>query len=52
MAGDVCVSEWTLTDTAAKGETLELLGYDLWRFRDGKVVRKDTYWKQIDEEFT
>ena len=52
VAGDVGVSEWTLRGTTAKGEKLELLGCDLWRFRDGKVVRKDTYWKQIDEEFT
>ena len=52
LAGDVGVSEWTLTGTTATGETLELLGCDLWRFRDGKAVRKDTYWKHIDEEFT
>ena len=52
VAGNVGVSEWTLTGTTAKGEKLELLGCDLWKFRGGKVVRKDTYWKQIDREFT
>lgn len=52
VAGDVGVSEWTLRGTTAKGEKLELLGCDLWRFRGDKVIRKDTYWKQIDEAFT
>ena len=52
VAGDVGVSEWTLTGTTSKGEKLELPGCDLWKFCDGKVVRKDTYWKQIDREFT
>ena len=50
--GEVGVSEWTLTGTTAKGERLELRGCDLWRFRDGKVTQKDTYWKQIREDFT
>ena len=52
VSGEVGVSEWKLTGTTAKGERLELLGCDLWRFRDGKVVGKDTYWKQIDADFT
>ena len=52
VSGGSGVSEWTLTGTTAKGEKLELLGCDLWKFRGGKVVRKDTYWKQIDREFT
>jgi len=25
---------------------LDCRGCDLWRFRDGKVVRKDTFYKQ------
>ena len=52
VLGEVGVSEWTLTGTTAKGERLELRGCDLWRFRDGKVTRKDTYWKQIEDDFT
>ena len=52
VLGEMGVSEWTLTGTTAKGEKLRLLGCDLWKFRDGKVVKKDTYWKQLDEEFT
>ena len=52
VLGEVGVSEWTLTGTTARGEALELRGCDLWRFRDGRVIRKDTYWKQIQAGFT
>ena len=52
VLGEIGVSEWTLTGTTAKGEKLELQGCDLWKFRDGKVTRKDTYWKQIQPDFT
>ena len=27
------------------GRRLEVHGCDLWTFRDGKVVRKDSFWK-------
>ena len=52
VLGDVGVSEWTLVGTTTQGEKLELLGCDLWKFRDGKVIKKDTYWKQIHNDFT
>ncbi len=52
VSGGFGVSEWTLTGTTAKGEKLEVLGCDLWRFRDGKVIVKDTYWKHIEQDFT
>jgi steroid delta-isomerase-like uncharacterized protein len=45
VADDRGVSEWTLTGTTTDGERLELRGCDLWTFRDGKVIRKDSYWK-------
>jgi ketosteroid isomerase-like protein len=38
-------SEWTLRGTTIDGERLEIRGCDLWTFRDGKVVKKDSYWK-------
>ena len=43
--GDRGASEWTLTGTTTEGERLEIRGCDLWTFRDGKVVKKDSYWK-------
>ena len=43
--GERAVSEWTVCGTPRSGEPFAWLGCDLWRFRDGYVVRKDTYWK-------
>ena len=43
--GDRGASEWTLTGTTTEGERLEIRGCDLWTFCDGKVVKKDSYWK-------
>jgi ketosteroid isomerase-like protein len=48
LKDDRGVSEWTLTGTTTDGERLELRGCDLWTFRDGKVVKKDSYWKIVD----
>ena len=45
--GDKALSEWTVKGTAADGQTLDLLGCDLWEFRAGQVVKKDTYWKHV-----
>jgi ketosteroid isomerase-like protein len=47
VSGDRGVSEWTLTGTTTDGVHLQLRGCDLWTFRDGKVTRKDSYWKIV-----
>lgn len=47
IAGDRAASEWVVQGTSVEGETLDLLGCDLWQFRGDKVVRKDTYWKYV-----
>lgn len=48
IAGDRACSEWVVRGTNRQtGETMELLGCDIWTFRDGKVVKKDTYWKYV-----
>ena len=47
VSGDRGVSEWTLTGTTTDGVRLQLRGCDLWTFRDGKVTRKDSYWKIV-----
>lgn len=49
VAGNRGVSEWTLTGTAAGGSKLRVRGCDLWEFRDGKVVRKDSFWKIVSK---
>ena len=45
MAGNRGASEWTLPGTTTAGERLEIRGCDLWTFRDGWVVKKDSFWK-------
>jgi ketosteroid isomerase-like protein len=47
VSGDRGVSEWTLTGTTTDGDELRLRGCDLWTFRDGEVVKKDSYWKIV-----
>jgi len=48
VSGDRGVSEWTLTGTTVDGERISVRGCDLWTFRDGKVIRKDSYWKNVE----
>ena len=43
--GDRGASEWTLSGTTASGEPIEVRGCDLWTIRDGKIVKKDSFWK-------
>ena len=43
--GDRGASEWTLSGTTTAGQSIEVRGCDLWTLRDGKVVKKDSYWK-------
>ncbi len=48
VSGDMGVSEWTLTGTTTSGVKLKVRGCDLWEFRNGKVIRKDSYWKIVE----
>lgn len=48
VCDDRGVSEWLLTGTTTSGVQLNVRGCDHWQFRDGKVVRKDSYWKIVD----
>jgi ketosteroid isomerase-like protein len=48
VCGNRGVSEWTLTGTTTAGVRIEVCGCDLWEFRDGKIVRKDSYWKMVE----
>ena len=48
VSGDFAVSEWTLTGTTTRGERLEVGGCDHWTFRDGKVIKKNSYWKIVE----
>ena len=46
IMGDKALSEWRVTGTAPAGR-IDCLGCDLWEFRQGKIVKKDTYYKQV-----
>ena len=45
--GDRGASEWTLSGTTIDGQRIEVRGCDLWTFRDGMVVKKDSFWKIV-----
>lgn len=46
--GDMGISQWTLTGTPASGPPIEVRGCDFYTFRDGKVVKKDSFWKIVE----
>ena len=46
--GNFGVSEWTLTGTLTSGKRLSVRGVDLLEFVDGKITRKDSFWKIIE----
>ena len=47
LCGDRGVSEWTIRGTQATGEPIEVRGCDLFEFADGKIRRKDSFWKIV-----
>jgi len=48
--GNRGLSEWTLTGTTTSGVSLKVRGCDLWEFQNGKVTRKDSYWKIVESK--
>jgi ketosteroid isomerase-like protein len=50
VAGDRGASEWTLRGTTVDGQRLEIRGCDLWTFRGGRIVKKDSFWKIRTEQ--
>jgi len=49
ISGNMVVSEWLLTGTRPDGVRVQVRGCDHYEFRDGKVVRKDAYWKLVEK---
>ena len=45
---DTGMSKWTLTGTTRDGRMIEVRGCDFYTFRNGKVTRKDSYWKIVE----
>lgn len=48
VAGNMGVSEWLLTGTTSEGRAVRVRGCDHWEFHEGKVIRKDSYWKIVE----
>ena len=48
VAGDCGMSRWLLTGTKLNGEKVKVQGCDFYSFRDGLVIRKDSYWKIVE----
>jgi ketosteroid isomerase-like protein len=42
------ISKWTLTGTRRDGQRIEVSGCDFYTFQEGKVIRKDSYWKIVE----
>jgi ketosteroid isomerase-like protein len=48
VCADRGVSEWLLTGNTRDGREIRVRGCDLFEFRDGKIARKDSYWKIVE----
>jgi ketosteroid isomerase-like protein len=48
VLGDHAVSQWTLTGTTKDGKKIRVRGCDLLQFRNGKIIRTDSYWKIVE----
>jgi ketosteroid isomerase-like protein len=48
VCGNFGVSEWTLTGTSISGKKIEVRGVDLLEFAEGKITRKDSFWKILE----
>ena len=49
VSGDRGVSEWTIRGTDTSGQRIEVRGCDLFEFSGGKITRKDSYWKLVEQ---
>ncbi len=47
-AAETGISKWTLTGTTPDGVRKQVRGCDFYTFRNGKVIRKDSYWKIVE----
>ena len=48
VCGNMGFSEWTLTGTTPLGERVDVRGTDHLEFRDGKIIRKNSFWKIVE----
>ena len=43
--GETGITQWTVTGTMTTGQRFEVRGCDFYTFRDGQIVKKDSFWK-------
>lgn len=48
VSGTCGMSKWLLTGTKVDGAKVRVRGCDFYTFRDGRVIRKDSYWKIVE----
>jgi ketosteroid isomerase-like protein len=46
--GNTGITKWTVTGTTSADVRIEANGCDFYTFRDGKIVKKDSYWKIVE----
>lgn len=44
----VCWLFVTMTGATTTGIKLKVRGCDLWEFKDGKIIRKNSFWKIVE----
>lgn len=47
VCGSRAVTVWRVKGNSKDGTVLDYQGCDLWEFKDGLIVHKDTYWKIV-----
>jgi ketosteroid isomerase-like protein len=50
IAGNRAVSVWMVRGKSADGEALNYQGCDIYEFRGDKILKKDTYWKIVEQK--
>lgn len=43
------ISKWLLTGTTREGRRLQVRGCDFYTFRGEEVIKKDSYWKIVED---
>jgi ketosteroid isomerase-like protein len=46
--GNTGITKWTVTGTTPAGVQIETNGCDFYTFSDGRIVKKDSYWKIVE----
>jgi ketosteroid isomerase-like protein len=46
--GSTGITKWTVTGTTPAGAQIEANGCDFYTFQEGKITKKDSYWKIVE----